>query len=281
MVTLWSMLAALASGTVAMCIAATHAVAPSRVVIVPSKVEGDAPTTVSDTFDAAASAGVAAAGAEAARAPDGCATETCAMEAAGPNGYVVTTTAQARGSDYAISVRVLDGTGAVVEELSEPCEICTHEEAAQAVQALVQKLVAPVAEAAPPPPPPAETEPVTTPDPGPDPSGERRRMSDRTMGTLGFVGIGAGAAAIVGGVILFVVDERPVRTQCDGEQVDMDGECEFRYNTLGGGAALAITGALAVGAGVGLLLLRRGRPAPEQGKRADVAVSAGGVRVRF
>ena len=81
--------------------------------------------------------------------------------------------------------------------------------------------------------------------------------------------------------MLFVLNERPVKNNCEGPHIDADGDCEFRYNTLGGGAGLAIGGAVALGVGVGLLLLKRGGNSGGGSAKVDVSASRGGLRLRF
>ncbi|MEM6990724.1 MAG: hypothetical protein AAF721_09510 [Myxococcota bacterium] len=268
------MASALLVGLVTLSIAASQA-APSRVVVLPPEVAGDAPANVATKFATAAEAAVGSAGAEVVPAPDGCKNDKCGAEAAGPQGYVLTTKIDARGSDYTIATRLVDAGGNVVDEQSEPCEICTYEEAAEALQAMAEKAVTPVAEvAAPPAPPPPTPDPASS-EPAPEP---RDGMSAKTLGSLGFAAVGVGAGALVGGVVLLVLNDRPVRSQCEGDQVDIDGDCELRYNTLGGGAGLAVAGAASIG--VGLLLLSKARGGSTKG-RVDVSAAAGGLRLRF
>ncbi|MCX4245492.1 PEGA domain-containing protein [Paraliomyxa miuraensis] len=104
-------------------------------------------------------------------------------------------------------------------------------------------------------------------------------MSPKTTATIGWAAIGVGAAALVGGIALLVLDENPVRSNCDGVHVDADGDCEFRYDTLGGGIGLTVAGVASAGTGVGLLLYSRKQQ--QQRGPGDVALVPGGLRVRF
>lgn len=105
------------------------------------------------------------------------------------------------------------------------------------------------------------------------------RMSPGTTAAIGWAAIGVGAAALVGGIALLVLDENAVKSNCEGVHVDADGDCEFRYNTLGGGIGLTVAGVASAGAGVGLLLYSRKQ---KQGHGpADVALVPGGLRLRF
>lgn len=276
------MLPTVLGGALTVCIAASHLGAPSRVVVVPTTVSGDAPSTTAGKFDQAAGTAIAGAGAENASSPSGCANEKCASEAAGPGGYVLSTKVEVHGSDYVISTRLVDSAGTVVDEQSEPCEICSFDDASEALQEMVGKAVGPVAEAAPPPPPPPPSGDAVGAEssPPPPPVDDGGGMSPKTMGALGFAGIGVGVGALAGGVVMLVLNDRPVKSNCEGAQVDADGDCEFRYNTLGGGAGLAIGGAAALGVGIGLLILRKAKGGGGGGK-VDVSASAGGFRLRF
>ncbi|MBL4683337.1 MAG: hypothetical protein JKY37_02015 [Nannocystaceae bacterium] len=280
-VTCGHMQSALFVAAAAISLMTSQSVEPSRVVVLPTEVTGDAPSTVAAAFGEAAEAGVGKTGADAVGAAEGCTNGECAAEAAGAQGYVLHTTVEVVGSDYAITTRLSDASGKVVDEQSEPCEICNYEEAAEALQAMVEKAVAPIAVASAPPAPPVA--------PAPEPADEsldeaastpRAGMSEKALGGIGFASLGVGIGALAGGVALLVLNERPVTSKCDGDQVDPQGDCELRYNTLGGGAGLAIGGAVGIGVGVGLLLLRRSRGQMGSGK-LDVSASSGGLRVRF
>ena len=272
----------LVHGVVAIGVAALQLAAPSRVVVLPTTVEGDAPTTVAKKFDDASSAAIGDAGAETVSTPDGCSNETCAAEAVGPGGYVLTSTVAVKGSDYTITTRVTDGAGKVIDEQTEPCEICTYEEAAETLQEMVAKSVGPIAEAAPPPPPPGDSNPPPPPPPTTAPATPNDGgPNPKVLGGVGIAATAVGAGAIVGGIVLFVLNERPVKNNCEGPHIDADGDCEFRYNTLGGGAGLAIGGAVALGVGVGLLLLKRGGNSGGGSAKVDVSASRGGLRLRF
>lgn len=89
----------------------------------------------------------------------------------------------------------------------------------------------------------------------------KRRPAPRAgLTPIGWAALGLGAAAMVTGVALLVVDENPFRDLCSGEYVDSFGRCRFRYNTLAGGVASLVAGAALVGGGVALVVLgRRGR----------------------
>jgi len=60
----------------------------------------------------------------------------------------------------------------------------------------------------------------------------------------------AGGAAFGAGVVLLALDGRPYRRRCSGNDVDADGDCRFAYDTIAGGATLAVLGTAAATAGV-------------------------------
>lgn len=107
-----------------------------------------------------------------------------------------------------------------------------------------------------------------------------RRPAPRAgLTPIGWAALGLGAAAMVTGVALLVVDENPFRDLCSGEYVDSFGRCRFRYNTLAGGVASLVAGAALVGGGVALVVLgRRGsEPRGEASARLRLGLHARGL----
>ena len=90
--------------------------------------------------------------------------------------------------------------------------------------------------------------------------------------------VGVGAGLLISGFTLIGIDENPYKRDCSGENVDANGVCKFRYNTLGGGVALTVTGVALAAAGVTMLVLDNKRARP-------VSVAVGptylGLRGRF
>ena len=88
------------------------------------------------------------------------------------------------------------------------------------------------------------------------------RRTDRFK-PWGFVALGLGIGSLAVGGVLLGIDERPYRRQCSGMDVDEDGNCRLRYDTLAGGIAGVVTGAVLTIAGSALLGLayrkRKGR----------------------
>lgn len=111
--------------------------------------------------------------------------------------------------------------------------------------------------------------------PPPSTAAPRRRLAP-----IGWAALGAGLAAVVGGAVLVAVDERPIKRDCSGENVDVEGHCKWRRDTLAGGATLLTLGVAALVAGAVVLVLDR-RRAPAAPRRAQVRPHAGGLLVRF
>ena len=100
---------------------------------------------------------------------------------------------------------------------------------------------------------------------------------------LGWTGVGLGAGALVGAGVLIGLEEQPITLRCSGENVDYEGNCKYRYATVEGGVALAVTGVALVAGGITMLVLakkRRGR-ALEEVARLEPTVGAGGFTLRF
>lgn len=72
-----------------------------------------------------------------------------------------------------------------------------------------------------------------------------------------FGAMGAGGAAMLTGFILLGIDENPYKRDCEGDNVDADGVCRYRYNTLGAGVGLTVTGVVVAAAGVTMFVLNR------------------------
>ena len=99
---------------------------------------------------------------------------------------------------------------------------------------------------------------------------------NRAMVAAGAATLATGFALLGVGVVLTALHEQPIRSDCDGGNVDADGNCRFVHDTLTGGiVTLAIGGAAAV-AGVTLLVLER-----RKRKRGRVRASRGGLAVAF
>ncbi|MEZ4450916.1 MAG: PEGA domain-containing protein [Nannocystaceae bacterium] len=100
----------------------------------------------------------------------------------------------------------------------------------------------------------------------------------RRLAPAGWASIAVGVAAAGAGVGLVAIDERPITSDCEGENVDALGHCRWRYNTLAGGVVMAVVGVAAIGIGAALVAIdrRRGRAASSRSK-----VSLHGLGFRF
>lgn len=111
---------------------------------------------------------------------------------------------------------------------------------------------------------------------GPDDRGRRALLRP-----LGWASIGVGAAALGSGIALLVLDEDPVAyTRCSGPDVDAQGNCRFRHDTLAGGVVATVVGVVGITAGA--LLVARARKAGKDGsRRARALPTARGLAIRF
>lgn len=83
---------------------------------------------------------------------------------------------------------------------------------------------------------------------------ERRTRMRRALGWTA-IGVGIGATGV--GVGLALLDNDPIRSRCSGDDVDLEGDCKYRYKTLAGGVAMAVVGAGVLVTGITLLSLER------------------------
>ncbi len=104
--------------------------------------------------------------------------------------------------------------------------------------------------------------------------------STRSKVAFGWSAVAIGVGATASGIALLALDERPIRSDCSGENVDMFGNCLYRYNTLAGGVAMLVggVGALTVGA---LLVARARRRGRTSTARASLRPGGAGVVLRF
>lgn len=92
--------------------------------------------------------------------------------------------------------------------------------------------------------------------------------------------LGIGAAGIATGAVLIVLEERPNRAQCSGDDVDPLGNCRLRYATLEPGiGTIAAGGAIAIAGLTMALVGRRRRVAPKT--TAWLTPWSLGIRGRF
>lgn len=107
-----------------------------------------------------------------------------------------------------------------------------------------------------------------------------RSVRERRLFTgLGWTGFALGLGAVTGGAAMIRMDEEPVTSDCTGDNIDFQGNCRWRYDTLEGGIALVTTGALLIGTGVALLVV--GRDKHRTSSVARVTPTSGGLALRF
>lgn len=102
----------------------------------------------------------------------------------------------------------------------------------------------------------------------------------RWLEPLGWSSIALGVGAAAGGVVLVALDERPIRGDCQGVNVDAEGDCKWRWDTLAGGAVLTVVGVAAIAIGAALVGRERQRARREK-ERASAWVDPKGLIVRF
>jgi len=73
----------------------------------------------------------------------------------------------------------------------------------------------------------------------------------------GWVGIGVGVALLTTGIALLAIDGNDIKNDCSGANIDAFGNCRYRYETTGGGAAATLLGVAFAGAGTGLVVWSR------------------------
>lgn len=112
----------------------------------------------------------------------------------------------------------------------------------------------------------------------------RLRRSDRVSikAAAGWGLVGVSVPMLVGGIVLIAIDENPHRPSCSGASNDVNGTCEFRYNTLGAGIGLTVGGLLAGGGGAALIIIDRKERGLLGSKRfeASPALASRGLAVR-
>jgi hypothetical protein len=104
---------------------------------------------------------------------------------------------------------------------------------------------------------------------------------------LGWASFGVGLGLLGGAVPLLVMNGRPVKNRCDGDNLDINGLCRYRYRTMIPGAVLAGVGGALVVTGIALIAVhakRKGKgDVDDRAKRARLMIGPTdvGVAVRF
>jgi hypothetical protein len=90
----------------------------------------------------------------------------------------------------------------------------------------------------------------------PEPELASERRARRRAYGLGGAAVTVGALGIAAGIPLLVIDGRDYRRECNG---DADGDCQFQYQTLVGGAVATAVGIALVAAGATVIGITRAR----------------------
>lgn len=104
---------------------------------------------------------------------------------------------------------------------------------------------------------------------------QTRPERSRVLGIVGWSAFAAGLATVGAGIGLLVVHDDPIRRDCDGPNVDIEGNCKYLHDTRGGGIAATVIGAALVGTGIALVVVDRKRGKP----RTTLSVGPRGVRL--
>lgn len=112
--------------------------------------------------------------------------------------------------------------------------------------------------------------------PGREPNDSTRRAA--WIG--GWVGIGVGVALLTTGIALLAIDGNEIKSDCSGANMDAFGNCKYRYETTGGGAAATVLGVAFAGAGTGLVVWSRPKKNGAQLK-AHLSPTRVGLTLRF
>lgn len=206
--------------------------------------------------------------------------------------YVAEVDVRGELNDYRMKLALHDETGRRVQVVEFACEICTPDDAAQRIieqaKALREHMSAGPSEESSAEPAAASAPPVALrPTGGPvdvdaparaDDDGDARKH--RTLRIAGWSTASVGVVGVVAGAVLLVLDERPYRARCSGAGRDVNGECEFLYDTLPGGAASLAIGGAALVTGITLAVIGHRRGGTSR-TRAGVGPGSVGLEVRF
>lgn len=97
---------------------------------------------------------------------------------------------------------------------------------------------------------------------------------------IGAVGLTGGILLIGAGIALVALDDAPYKKNCTGNNVDIDGDCKFVYNTGPLGAVFIGVGAILGTLGAVAIHRNRGAAAPKK-QRAFVVPGGFGLMGRF
>ncbi|MCX4242548.1 PEGA domain-containing protein [Paraliomyxa miuraensis] len=82
----------------------------------------------------------------------------------------------------------------------------------------------------------------------------RLARSSRVPVWVPWAALATGVGSLGAGIGLLVIDERPIQSDCNA---DVNGTCQYLYDTVNGGVVLTVVGVALVSTGVGLMLAQR------------------------
>lgn len=99
---------------------------------------------------------------------------------------------------------------------------------------------------------------------------------------VGWTFLGVGVAGTAAGVTFLVLDEAPYQAHCSGADVDPQGNCRQRYDTLWHGVAFTAAGGALLVTGAALLIVARSK----RGRRMEATahrlqIGPGTIGARF
>lgn len=110
----------------------------------------------------------------------------------------------------------------------------------------------------------------------------RLARSTRVPEWVPWTSLGVGVASLGSGIALLVIDEDPIRRDCNA---DVDGRCQYLYDTVNGGVVLTVVGVALVSTAVGMLVSQarqdRVQRSGVQQSRLRIQPGLGGFVARF
>lgn len=110
--------------------------------------------------------------------------------------------------------------------------------------------------------------------------GGEEQAKARTLGGVGWAAVALGLAAAGTGGALVAIDERPHSSRCGPENLDPQGDCKWRYNSLGAGIGMLVGGGALLAAGITLVVIAAKRKRGSGAKKRASALP-GGLAVHF
>jgi hypothetical protein len=111
---------------------------------------------------------------------------------------------------------------------------------------------------------------------------DERGRRDGLLRPLGWASLGVGIASLGAGIALLAIDGKPVEfTRCSGADVDVEGNCRFRHDTLAGGVVMTVVGVVGITAGAVLVARAYGKRGKADQRRARLRPTLGGMAIQF